>query len=212
MEKWKLVLLAALFTVAGFLIGSRAHLYQEPSSKTVPKFDDAYLASEREAERLQQARNAIGKAIREKIATQAKPEARKQPRKRSRGSMLPTNPVWLKPLATKPSSSGVAVKKRRRSSRRTGLHIVSIDYRVVESNEVWWRFAWKAKIRNGSSGRIVVDVSVQFQDSDGFVLDDARAYRVPIGPGATYTVSEFALIDAGVAPRVRRISVKVKER
>ena len=83
MEKWKLVSLTALFAIAGFLIGIQVHLYQEPSSRTVPKFDDAYLSSEREAERLQQARKAISKAIRAKIETKAKPQAKKQPRKRS---------------------------------------------------------------------------------------------------------------------------------
>jgi hypothetical protein len=84
--------------------------------------------------------------------------------------------------------------------------VFSIDSKVTEQNSVWWKYAWKATLKNNSESAISTDVTVKFLDKDGFVIDEDREYNVVVPAGSEKLVSEHALIDASVAANVKSVS------
>jgi hypothetical protein len=87
--------------------------------------------------------------------------------------------------------------------------ILSVDGRVTESNEVWWKYAYIVALQNTSTQRLLLNATVEFLDADGFVVDDERVYDFLLEPGETRSMTGYALIDAGVAGDVDSINAKV---
>jgi non-canonical (house-cleaning) NTP pyrophosphatase len=90
-----------------------------------------------------------------------------------------------------------------------GKRKVTVEARVTESNATWSRFSWKATVENTGSVAASVSVTIEFQDSDGFPLDDSSPERVTVAPGSEKTMTGFELIRADVAPRVAKVAGKV---
>jgi hypothetical protein len=88
--------------------------------------------------------------------------------------------------------------------------IISVDTRVTESNSTWSRFAWKLEMKNTANHALRFDVTIEFQDKDGFIVDTNTAHGLMIGPGAQETFTGFALIRAEGAPQVARTLAKVR--
>ncbi len=98
----------------------------------------------------------------------------------------------------------------RGQSASKRFEIIDVDTRVTESNDSWSKFAWKLTLRNLTDQPATFDAVVEFQDSDGFVVDDAREYRLVLGPNQENTFTGYTLIVAAVARNVSRISAKVQ--
>lgn len=90
------------------------------------------------------------------------------------------------------------------------FEIKGIDARVTESNRSWSKFAWKLTIENLSQETIRVDAIVEFQDEDGFVVDDDRARGLIVKPLREETFTGYALVDANSAGQVSRINAKAQ--
>ncbi len=91
---------------------------------------------------------------------------------------------------------------------KKALEITDIDARVTESNSTWSKFAWKLTVRNRSDSPQRLDATIEFQDKDGFVVDDdrERGLVVPANDEATFT--GYTLVDADVAGTVSRTVAK----
>jgi hypothetical protein len=87
--------------------------------------------------------------------------------------------------------------------------IVGVDAKVTESNDSWWRYAWKLTLANDSSVPLVFEATIEFQDAEGFVIDTAREYRLTVGPYLQDTFTGSALIRVPGAERVARTNAKV---
>ncbi len=95
-------------------------------------------------------------------------------------------------------------------ARPQPFEIVSVDSRITESNSTWSRFAWKLTLRNTDTQPHSFDATIEFQDADGFVVDedDERGMAVPAGAEEVFT--GFELIDAAVVSKVNRTNAKVR--
>jgi hypothetical protein len=88
--------------------------------------------------------------------------------------------------------------------------IVDIDSRVTESNDVWWKYAWKLTLRNNSVAEHAFKASIEFQDKDGFVVDDDSKYGLVVPPNSEQVFTGCALIRSEVASTVTKTNAKVE--
>ena len=89
--------------------------------------------------------------------------------------------------------------------------IISIDAKVTEKNDIWWKNAWILVIKNDSPSNLSFDATIEFLDADGFVVDDDRVYDLQVNAGEQETFTGYALVDASVAPNVKQVHAKVRE-
>lgn len=90
--------------------------------------------------------------------------------------------------------------------------IVEVDSRVTESNDTWWRYAWKLTLANDSDMHQAFDATIEFQDADGFVVDSASEYNLVVPPHADRTFTGYSLVRVPGASRVSKTNAKVKAR
>lgn len=90
--------------------------------------------------------------------------------------------------------------------------IVEVDSRVTESNDTWWRYAWKLTLRNDESSDLAFDATIEFQDGEGFVIDSDRQYGLLVPAGTEKTFTGFDLVSLPGATRVARTNAKVAPR
>lgn len=88
--------------------------------------------------------------------------------------------------------------------------IVSVDGRVTEKNDSWWRFAYIVEIENRDDYEMVLDLTVQFLDADGFIVDDDYSYNLYIGAHTTKQFTGYDLVTASVAENVESINASVE--
>lgn len=89
--------------------------------------------------------------------------------------------------------------------------IVEVDARVTETNDTWWKYAWKLTLRNNSTVRMAFEATIEFQDKDGFVVDDDRADGpLVVEPGTSQTFTGYDLVTTGAATKIMRTSAKVR--
>jgi hypothetical protein len=90
--------------------------------------------------------------------------------------------------------------------------IVEVDSRVTESNDSWWRYAWKLTIRNESSADRSFNATLEFQDADGFVIDSATEYNLSVPAHGDRTFTGYTLVSLPGASRVARTNAKASPR
>lgn len=130
-------------------------------------------------------------------------------------------PIVDPPTATTPSTAGrqPAVTGTTAATGTTlpseaygspdGKLKVLVEARVTETNDTWSRFAWKLTATNSGTSAVTIRGSVEFQDRDGFPIDDARVDPFSVAAGETTTQTGFALIRAAVAGNVRKVAAKI---
>jgi hypothetical protein len=87
--------------------------------------------------------------------------------------------------------------------------IASVDTRVTESNNVWSKYAWKLTLRNDSDQPQVFRGTIEFQDSDGFIVDTGNANDMLVPAKSEQVFTGYALIRAEVAGKVARTVAKI---
>ena len=107
------------------------------------------------------------------------------------------------PGASQPETAPTATPEPRRWS------IVEVDSRVTESNNTWWRYAWKLAIRNDHDTPQLFDAVIEFQDADGFVIDSANEYGLGVPATSERTFTGSALVSVPGALRVSKTNAKV---
>jgi len=100
--------------------------------------------------------------------------------------------------------AGEIAPRARATPEPMAVDLLDASARAVETNNTWWRFAWKVAVRNNLDRAIQVKVSIQFLDQDGFVLEE-DSERVTLQPYEERDVSDFDLINADTAPRVASV-------
>jgi hypothetical protein len=92
---------------------------------------------------------------------------------------------------------------------QTQLKITSIDTRVTESNDIWSRFAWILKVENKGSSPVAIDAVIEFVDSDGFVIEEDRAYSLLAKPNQETEFTGYSLINSPVDKNVDGIKAQI---
>jgi len=88
------------------------------------------------------------------------------------------------------------------------LSITDIDGKVTESNDMWWKYAWKLTVKNPKSRPVNFSCIIEFQDKDGFPIDQDLQYGLAIPANSERTFTGYVLIDAKTAPNVSNIVAK----
>ena len=91
----------------------------------------------------------------------------------------------------------------------TDWHVVSIESRVTESNNVWSKYAWKLTIRNDSAEPAVFSGEIEFQDSDGFIVDSDTAVNMRVEGSSEGVFTGYDLIKAESTGKVVRTVAKI---
>lgn len=92
------------------------------------------------------------------------------------------------------------------------LDLVSLRHRVTEQNSTWWRYSWLAEIRNTSGWYVSFDLSIDYLDEDGFVLDTGAKGPVTLAPHESRTVRNSDLLTSSKAPKVKTLAPSLRIR
>jgi hypothetical protein len=89
-------------------------------------------------------------------------------------------------------------------------HVVSIESRITESNQVYTEYSWKLVVQNDSTNPAVFYGTVEFQDADGFKLDDDevnfnRSVQVAPSSQGVFTGSKYIEVPKKVSKTVAKI-------
>jgi hypothetical protein len=110
---------------------------------------------------------------------------------------------------TAPTSSVAPVSAPKADGDRD-FEILDVDTRVTESNDVWWKYAWRLTLKNKSDKAQMFRATIEFQDKDGFIVDsdDSDVLVVPALSQEVFT--GYDLVNAEVAGKVARTAAKVR--
>ncbi|MBI2834176.1 MAG: hypothetical protein HYX76_07085 [Acidobacteria bacterium] len=90
-----------------------------------------------------------------------------------------------------------------------GTLTVTVESRVTEANDVWWKYSWKVTIRNSGKRPQIVSGRIEFQDADGFVIETATVPATRIDAAAEDTVTGFELITTASAVNVAQLAGRI---
>ena len=90
--------------------------------------------------------------------------------------------------------------------------IVEIDARVTETNDLWWKYAWKLTLKSTGDTDHAFEATIEFQDADGFVIDTSQDPDVFLSAGQEKTFTGYALVRLPGAERIARSKAKVRSR
>jgi len=89
------------------------------------------------------------------------------------------------------------------------VDVLDVQLRTTEKNTVWWREAWRVALRNNTADTVSVDLVVQFQDADGFVVDDDTEYGLVLSAGEETTFAGFDLLSVPWVEAVAQLQASV---
>jgi len=87
--------------------------------------------------------------------------------------------------------------------------IVAVDSRIMETNSVWWKYAWILTLQNETGKTLGLKAQIEWLDADGFVIDHDTEYDLVIKPGAQGVFRGESLITSSVARNVSSITASV---
>ena len=82
----------------------------------------------------------------------------------------------------------------RATTTERDWEIVEVNSKVTESNDQWWKYAWRLTIRNKGVAAHAFSGTIKFQDKDGFIVDEDRTGTLIVQPNAEDTFTGYALI------------------
>lgn len=104
-------------------------------------------------------------------------------------------PVALTPTVALPTSTPVPASTATPASAGIDYEIVSVNSKVTESNTLWERNSWIVTIKNNGPQTLLFNLTIEFLDEDGFILDQDTEYNLLLKPFETADYSGFALVD-----------------
>lgn len=87
--------------------------------------------------------------------------------------------------------------------------ITNIDSRVTESNSSWQKYAWRLELKNDEDYPLSFNATIEFQDADGFIIDDDREYGIYVPAKSEKTFTGSTLIKVPGAYKVQKTNAKV---
>jgi hypothetical protein len=109
--------------------------------------------------------------------------------------------------ALNPAPASVSNDTPAREARQ--WRIVEISSKVTESNKSWWRYAWRLTLANDSQKPMIFNATIEFQDADGFVIDQDFESSLVVPSATEETFTGFALVRVPGAERVQKTLAKV---
>lgn len=92
------------------------------------------------------------------------------------------------------------------SSTRGSLSFLA-SARILEKNEVFWRFAYRIDVSNRGTSPFSGELTIEFQDAAGVAVREDRT-QANVAPGRTETYTGTILIRSSSASALTRLNVK----
>jgi len=86
-------------------------------------------------------------------------------------------------------------------------HVVSIESRITSADDVQTKYAWKLTIRNDSRQPAVFSGPIEFQDADGFIVDQDIALDLKVRGTSSGVFTGYALMRTEDARKVTRVTL-----
>ena len=90
--------------------------------------------------------------------------------------------------------------------------IVALDTRITESNDMFWQYAWKLRVKNETDSRLEMDAHLKWLDADGFEVDHDREYGIVLGAGEEATYTGTVIIRVPGASTVTSVTASMHRR
>jgi|GEM_PF-1630968 len=100
------------------------------------------------------------------------------------------------------------VAKDTPASTGIDYEIVSINSKVTESNAVWERNSWIVSIKNNGPQTLIFDLTIEFLDEDGFILNEAKEYDLVLEPYETTDYTGFSLLNLEQSRNTTNVNAK----
>jgi len=88
----------------------------------------------------------------------------------------------------------------------SGLSVGLSSARVTKRGKTGWDYAWKVSLHNENKGRLRINLTVQFLDQDGYVLDETTQ-NVSLSGHGNREAKGVHKLDLGPAAKVASISI-----
>lgn len=122
------------------------------------------------------------------------------------GSVFVNTATKEAPVGGNESSTSTETKQERSAK---DVEIVDVGSRVTESNDVWWKFAWKLTLRNNTDRNRSVTGTIKWMDKDGYVVDSDRFYSLETPANSEKTFEDYTLIDTSAAVNVEGVKAEL---
>ena len=106
----------------------------------------------------------------------------------------------LKALGQEPANASA-------SSNRPDLETLSLTTKVMESNDVFWRWSYQLKVRNNTDQPIHESRHLLFLETEGFIIEEETC-QVKLSARETKTFLGTTLVDLPGAARVKTVKVQ----
>ncbi|HTA23028.1 MAG TPA: hypothetical protein VK763_05805 [Terriglobales bacterium] len=118
------------------------------------------------------------------------------------------------PVQAEPSSSPAIIAT---APPAEDWHVVSLETRIIDANSQYKTYSWKLTVKNESAFPAVFYGSVEFQDADGFKLEDDfvnvdRNIQVPATSEGVFTGTRIIDNATIVAHEIAKISKQDQSR
>jgi len=92
-----------------------------------------------------------------------------------------------------------------------GLEITEFEYWVSIQEDIWWRYAYRLRLRNNSDGEQTVRADIRYYDPDGTVIDSTTTNALTVPPGEEKSFTGHSLISVPGARRVEDAEVVIRK-
>ena len=93
------------------------------------------------------------------------------------------------------------------SSKRPDSETLGLTTKVMEQNDIWWRWSYQLKVRNNTDQPVHEFRRLLFLDADGFIIAD-KTCEVKFSARETKTILGTTLIELPGAARVKTVKVE----
>lgn len=89
--------------------------------------------------------------------------------------------------------------------------IIEFEYWVSIHEDIWWRYAYRLRLRNNSDVEQTVRADIRYYDPDGAVIDSTTTNTLTVPPGEEKSFTGHSLISVPGARRVEDAEVVIRE-
>lgn len=130
------------------------------------------------------------------------------PRDKKTSSGTKEDWTWAMPDG-KPLTPEAIPKPKLKSTSE--IELKNLNVKVTEKNDSWWRFSWKLDATNNSNKeQIIRMLTIEFLDSDGFIVDTDYEFRITLPANSTTPISGSALVGMPEARTVASTNIKTR--
>jgi hypothetical protein len=89
------------------------------------------------------------------------------------------------------------------------FEIVSLDTKITEQNNAFWKFSYILKVKNVSDRALSGHADIRWLDDDGLVIEDTREWSIRVPARSVETIQGHQLIPSEPADQIHGVSTSV---